>query len=253
MNTDEFLTRVRDRAGLIDYQDAQRACEVVFQTLNALLAHSSRDKIVDELPDELKKSWESSMIGHLTRSVKGVEDINMLEFLDRVRNEARLQTRDQAVIVTQAVFATLNEHLSHSVKRDMVRELPNDIHEFWKSSFKVVLSPGQESRALPEEVEARESSVTESSADLPGGQYGSGKIGPSAAEIYRSDQQIESEVKDLLDASDEIDASEINVTVQQGRVTLKGIVKNSAEKNAAERIASDALGVTEIKNKLHAG
>ena len=281
MNTDEFFTRVRDRAGLVDLEDAQRACEVEFQILRARLTHAIGDRIADELPINMKSMWESGLLAHLTRSISSAEEFNMLEFLDRVREEARLQTRDQAVIVTQAVFATLSEQISHPVKRDMVRELPNDIHEFWQSSSKIeeegavyaaahgqVHEPqpepeiipttesywetpsSQEAMALPMEAQAHEDTIQGSQTDLPEGQYGSDKIGPSAAEVYRSDQQIKNEIEELLDANDEVDVRDINVSVQQGRVILAGSVESLSQKSAAERIASNALGTTEIDNEL---
>ena len=284
MTTDEFLTRVKDRAGLVDLHDAQRACEVVFQILRALLAHSTGDRIAGELPIELKKLWESGIVDHVIRSMSGVEKMNMLKFLDRVREDARLHTRDQAVIVAQAVLATLNEQLSHAVKKDMVREFPNDVHEFWKSSFsveeegavyasahgswfesememteegeveassRIADPPNQkETRALPEETGVRGGSVEAGRIDLPEGQYGSDKIGPSAAEVYRSDQQLKNEIEDLLNASDEVDAEDIHVNVQQGNVTLSGTVGSQQQKIIAECVASDALGVVSISNEL---
>jgi hypothetical protein len=48
----------------------------------------------------------------------------------------------------------------------------------------------------------------------------------------------------------DVDASEIEVTVSQGVVTLTGVVEDRSAKRAAEDIAEEVLGVDDVRNEL---
>jgi osmotically-inducible protein OsmY len=67
---------------------------------------------------------------------------------------------------------------------------------------------------------------------------------------YRSDPELEKEIRELLASSQEVNAENIEVFVQTGNVTLRGTVKTPEERDAAGRIAARGLGVGEIFNEL---
>ncbi|MBX3016340.1 MAG: BON domain-containing protein [Bdellovibrionaceae bacterium] len=66
----------------------------------------------------------------------------------------------------------------------------------------------------------------------------------------RTDESIRDRVCDLLDASPDVDAREIDVSVKDGEVTLKGHVENREAKRRAEDIVGDLPGVTDVHNRL---
>lgn len=66
----------------------------------------------------------------------------------------------------------------------------------------------------------------------------------------RSDERIREDVCDRLSADDELDASDITVTVKGGEVTLEGTVADRRAKQRAEDIAESAGGVKDVDNKL---
>lgn len=66
----------------------------------------------------------------------------------------------------------------------------------------------------------------------------------------RSDERIREDVSDRLAAQDELDPSDIEVTVSNGEVTLTGTVQGRHEKFLAEEIADDVSGVNEVHNQL---
>lgn len=68
----------------------------------------------------------------------------------------------------------------------------------------------------------------------------------------RSDERILEEVCERLSDAD-IDASEIEVTVQGGEVTLAGTVPDRRSKHDAEDIACHARGVKDCHNRLRVG
>jgi osmotically-inducible protein OsmY len=66
----------------------------------------------------------------------------------------------------------------------------------------------------------------------------------------RSDERIREEVCDRLMADDWIDASDIEVTVEQGEVKLAGIVRDRQAKRRAEDVAEDVMGVRDVMNEV---
>lgn len=66
----------------------------------------------------------------------------------------------------------------------------------------------------------------------------------------RSDDRIREDVCDRLMDHPGIDASEIEVSVKQGEVTLAGLVDRRHVKRLAEEIVEDVTGVKEVFNRL---
>ena len=66
----------------------------------------------------------------------------------------------------------------------------------------------------------------------------------------RSDERIREDVSDRLSDDDELDASDITVTVSKSEVTLEGTVPDRHSKRRAEDIAESVSGVTEVHNRL---
>jgi hypothetical protein len=80
-----------------------------------------------------------------------------------------------------------------------------------------------------------------------GGFYGKGPKG-----YTRSDERIREDVCDRLSADDELDASDITVTVSAGEVTLEGMVPDRRSKHRAEDLSDSVAGVTDVHNRLRA-
>jgi len=66
----------------------------------------------------------------------------------------------------------------------------------------------------------------------------------------RSDERIREDISDQLMANDWLDASDIEVTVKNGDVTLTGTVDNRTAKRLAEDIAEHAAGVQDVMNQI---
>lgn len=70
------------------------------------------------------------------------------------------------------------------------------------------------------------------------------------SEVTLSDEEIQRRVLAELDWDPEVDAIEFSVTVENGIVTLRGIVESYAKKLAAERAALRVRGVRAVANDL---
>ncbi len=82
---------------------------------------------------------------------------------------------------------------------------------------------------------------------IQGGQTFRGK-GPKG--YRRSDDRIREEVSDRLMDDPEIDASDIEVSVSEGTVTLSGNVNDRRIKHRADDLVENVLGVKDVENKL---
>lgn len=74
--------------------------------------------------------------------------------------------------------------------------------------------------------------------------------GPGSPTHFRSDPELEKEIRELLDSSGELDASHIDVLVRAGNVTLRGTVNTPEEREAAGTAAAHALAVGDILNEI---
>ena len=81
--------------------------------------------------------------------------------------------------------------------------------------------------------------------ERPGAHRGRGPKGYS-----RSDERILDDVNDRLTDDPFLDASDIEVTVVQGEVTLSGTVSSRADKRRAEDLADNVSGVKHLQNNL---
>jgi hypothetical protein len=66
----------------------------------------------------------------------------------------------------------------------------------------------------------------------------------------RSDERIEEDVNEALSQDPRIDATEIEVKVTNGEVTLSGTVDNRSIKRMAEDVAERCAGVHDVKNEI---
>jgi len=66
----------------------------------------------------------------------------------------------------------------------------------------------------------------------------------------RSDDRIREDVCDRLSDDDEVDASDITVTVSNAEVRLEGTVSDRYSKHRAEDIVDSVSGVRDISNHL---
>ena len=66
----------------------------------------------------------------------------------------------------------------------------------------------------------------------------------------RSDERIREEISDRLMEHPEIDASDLEVKVKNGVVTLSGTVDDRSDKRLAEDIAESVMGVSDVMNQL---
>jgi hypothetical protein len=87
-----------------------------------------------------------------------------------------------------------------------------------------------------------------------GGSYGGASTGSFAGRgprnYQRSDERIREDVNERLTADPRVDASDIEVRVQNGEVTLSGSVDERRARRMAEEIIEDLPGVRDVRNEI---
>jgi hyperosmotically inducible periplasmic protein len=73
-------------------------------------------------------------------------------------------------------------------------------------------------------------------------------VGPRS--YKRSDSRIEEDINDRLTLHGMIDATDIEVSVENGEVTLRGYVDRREAKRLAEDIAESVFGVKDVSNQI---
>ena len=69
--------------------------------------------------------------------------------------------------------------------------------------------------------------------------------------VRRSDERIAREIETLLSQHPQVDASDIEVQVENGVVTLLGRVKSPLEQQTAEGMTENIIGVLKVNNQLY--
>jgi osmotically-inducible protein OsmY len=77
-----------------------------------------------------------------------------------------------------------------------------------------------------------------------------GHRGRGPKNYTRSDERIRDDINDRLTDFDYLDASDIDVSVENGEVILTGNVNSRYEKRTAEDIVEDVSGVKNVENRL---
>ena len=82
---------------------------------------------------------------------------------------------------------------------------------------------------------------------------GAGHRGKGPKEYRRSDNRILEDVCDRLYEDSYVDASNVEVKVENGEVTLNGTIENRNERRRAEDVIESVSGVTHVQNNLRVG
>lgn len=75
-------------------------------------------------------------------------------------------------------------------------------------------------------------------------------VGKGPKNYRRSDERLKEEISEQLKQHGDVDASDIEIEVSEGVVTLKGEVSDRNEKRCAEDCAANVSGVEDVTNQL---
>jgi uncharacterized protein (DUF2267 family) len=120
---EEFIARVKQRAD-IDLVEAERASEVVLETLAERLVSGEVEDLQAVLPEHFREALERGKVHARGRRPK----MSLDAFVERVARKERIRF-DEAFAHTRAVSATLADALPPKELRDILVELPRAYRE----------------------------------------------------------------------------------------------------------------------------
>ncbi len=257
MQYDEFMKQVRLRGDLHNNDETRRAIHAVFETLKERIIHDTGHNIQAQFPHDLQPLWESGLMEHISQKAAGPKRMDLTAFLGRVADRLEISDFTRVEIITRAVFTTLRQAITPGAQESVEKELPEDIKEFWAACRPPEMpheAHAAKQHTFKEEGSYAHGEVYPPAEDrmeiIPPPGAHKPEEGPGGATHYRLDPQLEQEIKELLDKSDELQAEKINVFVQAGNVALRGTVKTNDQRQTAGQIAAKALGVGNILNEL---
>lgn len=124
MRLEEFLKRVRERAGLASEAEAEEAARATLVALGEYLSGGEGNDLAAQLPQRvaevlLRQSPDRSMI------------FSLEDFLQRVGEEEGSEL-EEAEAHARAVFATLEEAVSADEWRDVRRQFPGEFDRLFE-------------------------------------------------------------------------------------------------------------------------
>lgn len=120
MQSEEFLARVQQRAGLTDLEQASQITEAVLAVLGQLRLRGETAYLASQLPEPL---------GDMLTEPTEQEDFSADEFLARLENQLGGSYND-AEQAARAVLTTVKEGVSEGERMDFLIELPEGFGRF---------------------------------------------------------------------------------------------------------------------------
>jgi uncharacterized protein (DUF2267 family) len=121
MHYDDFIDRVRERAGLQSKREAETAVRVVLETLGERLHKTEREKLAAQLPNRIKE-YICSRPAH--------DFFPLEEFYNRVTARAEVRY-PQGVERAMAVIGVLKDAVSPGELADVLADLTDDYRELF--------------------------------------------------------------------------------------------------------------------------
>lgn len=266
MDLSGFIGRVADRLNTDDFSRAEKATAAVFMTLRQAVTPGAQESIEKEFPEDIKEFWlrqqppempEESPASQkaaaqqgppyeMEAPVKGAteEEAGTGPWRGESAYESGRTGGEQPATGAQM----------HTEEGWHHREVGQSGQPL-EAEQEIVLEPGSMARGQQEGAQAAEQQQAHPPAEervelVPPPGAHDASAGPGSDTHYRSDPQLEQEIRQLLEDSGEVDAGKIDIFVQAGNATLRGHAKDHHQRDMAGRIAAKALGVGSIFNEV---
>lgn len=237
MDLKSFIMRVADRLQTTDYNQAEKVTRAVFITLRQATTPGAQEEIESELPEDIREFWRQSQPPQMTQEATEARKQSM--------TQEQPYEMEAPVIVGEEICTVCGEVIVPPSNAEMTTEEGWPRHEVGEGGQPIeaesILCKPQEEAHPP----------AEDRVDIipPMGAKDT-NAGPGSETHYRSDPQLEQEIRQMLDENHEVESGDIDVMVMAGNVTLRGQVPSQSQREEAGKIAAKALGVGEILNEI---
>lgn len=118
MDYDQFVSTVRDEAGLGSRNEAERATRATLETLGSRLTEEEASDLAAQLPPELGQA--------VTGAPAGVDKFSLDEFFQRVMEREGLDDRAAAERHARTVLGVMSEAVTRGELDDVFSQLPKE-------------------------------------------------------------------------------------------------------------------------------
>ena len=219
------------------------------------LAGMGRGDLVHDRPDHLAGPAPlGPEVDHDGDLLRALQDLRLEEEADSLRDQIATAkgTRRLKAIKRLKIVTAFNRRDDHNRRSQLYHDMPSVTPRAWGPMPPDDDSFGPRSlggygdfRTRAESRSRREQDAR--AQDRPRG----GQRGRGPRNEVRPDASIADDIYQRLTDDEELDASEILLSVEDGFVTLTGEVPEKAMKRRAEDIAAQAWGVRDIRNCIH--
>jgi uncharacterized protein (DUF2267 family) len=123
-----FIHDIDDHLFLDNPERAERIARIVLYLLSKRLSSETKKKMKKTLPMGIRNLWtivEQTGTGQYS---------NMSDFLLPIKKQGRLQSMEEAFIVSREVFASFKRIMAPEEALEIARALPHDLREIWESA-----------------------------------------------------------------------------------------------------------------------
>lgn len=224
-----FFARVADEVGFRDIQQSETVTRAVFITLQEQITPGAAIAVDKQLPNDIRDFWQSCAP-------------------KRATVEMAVETTE-ADVERKSLITTSPNLMSNTSTEETLATTPNfDIPTGYDVDMTVAQTEAQVRDMIGKARHVEPPSVERIQITPP--VKARGNSGPGSEIYYRSDPEMTQEIEQMLYESAELESEDVDVFVQAGNVTLRGIVKSESVRDIAGKIAARALGVGEVRNEL---
>jgi uncharacterized protein (DUF2267 family) len=127
-----FVLELDERLALDNPERTERIARIVLYLLSKRLSAEKKKRLKKNLPLGIRSLWAAVEQGGT------VQYFNMADFLIPVKKQGRLQSMEEAFIVTREVFACLRRMMPVEDALDISRSLPLELREIWEGAVQEV-------------------------------------------------------------------------------------------------------------------
>jgi uncharacterized protein (DUF2267 family) len=126
MEWKEFIRHVQKYGEIENEKKAEELIRAVFYVLSARLTIAEGEDLEAQLPKEIRAMWDD-----IKETGVNVIKFKKDEFIERVMTDGKLNDKEEAEKVINAVFKTLKEQVSAGEAKDVAAQLPAHLKEMW--------------------------------------------------------------------------------------------------------------------------
>jgi uncharacterized protein (DUF2267 family) len=242
MDLSGFIGRVGDKLDTDDFAYAERITRAVITTLRQSITPGAQEEVERELPEDLREFWRSCLPPEMPMEADEARRYAREERQMREQEGPPFEmgapvpsTPEEEAGVGPWVGAGTCQPCAEEPGLEEVTEIEvTEMRQEVQRAEHEVHPPAEERMEVVPPPEERVPTAA----------------GPGSVTHYRSDPQLEQEIRQMLEESNRVEAEKIDVFVQAGNVTLRGHAKNQEERDQAGHIAAKALGVGDILNEI---